>query len=108
MIFPPIFKISFRAIVFWTRPDHSIHFNLTNNMSRQDPYGFINTFSNSCGRDAEGRYFIWYVDRREPQVHEVWNFDGDGVPLEFYPTARVDAGYGFVRESATNYLTEIW
>ena len=86
MIFPPSLKISFRAIVLlWPRPAHSIRCNFTNNMSGSYPVGFIDAASYSVNGDAEGPEFIWCMDRREPQVREVWTFGEDGVMREVHP-----------------------
>ena len=48
------------------------------------------------------------MDRREPQIHEVWAFGEDGVMGEVCPTAQVDVGTGVVGEFTISYLTEIW
>ena len=48
------------------------------------------------------------MDGRDPQIHEFWTSGEDGVTREVHLTAQVDVGTGFVRESATNHLNEIW
>ena len=77
-------------------------------MAGQEPVGSIDWTSGSGSGDAEGTDFIRCVDGREPHIHEFWTFGEDGVTHEVHMKAQVDVGSVFVRESATNYLTESW
>ena len=106
LIFPPGFKISF-SIIFslWPCPYHSICCNFTNNMDVWEPVGDNLWRSNSGCGDEDWPEFIWCVDVREPQFHEVWTLGEDSVTPECHPTERVDIGAGFVGEFLTNYLT---
>ena len=75
-------------------------------MTRRAPVGSILRPSNSGSGGTELSEFIWCVDGREPQIHEVWAFGSDGITREVNPTAQVDAGAGVVGEFSSNYLTE--
>ena len=77
-------------------------------MSRKEPFGFINTPSDSGSGDTEGPEFIRCMDGRKPQVHEVWTFGEDGFTCEVHPTVPVDVGAGFVGEFENDYLTPSW
>ena len=58
-------------------------------MSEQDPVGYIDRPSDSGSGYAEGPEFIRCMDRREPQIHEVWYLGKDGVTREVHLTAHV-------------------
>ena len=67
-----------------------------------EPVGAICQRSDSGSGDEDGPEFIQCVDRREPQIHEVWTFGEDNVMRDVHPTAQVDAVVGFVGEFAAN------
>ena len=75
-------------------------------MVRRDPVGSIRWPSNSDFGDEDRYKFIQCVDRRKPQINEVWNFGEDGVTREVHPTTRVEVGAGLVSEFATDYFIE--
>ena len=77
-------------------------------MSRREIVGSICWRFDSDSGDEDGPELIQYVDGRDPQVHEVWNFGEDGVTREVHPIARVDVGDGFVGEFMTNDVTPSW
>ena len=66
------------------------------------PVGAIHWSSNYGSGDEGGPEFIQGVDRRDPQVHEVWNSGEYGVTSKVHLTARVEIGAEFVSEFATN------
>ena len=65
-------------------------------MAGRELVGSIHRRSDYGGGNEDGPEFIRCVDRREPQIHEVWTFGEDGVMREVLPTAQVDVGTGFV------------
>ena len=75
-------------------------------MTRRAPVGSIRHTSVSGSGGAEGTEFIQYVDSREPQIHEVWDFVSDGITHEVHSTAQVDAGNLAVGEFSSDYLNE--
>ena len=70
-------------------------------MGGRETVGAILWISNSGSGNEDLPKFNKCVDRRDPQIHEVWNFGEDGVTPEVHPTAQVDVGTGFVGEFAT-------
>ena len=98
LIFPPSFKISFRAkVLLWPRHAHSIRCNFTNKMSGKEPDGLIDTASYYGIRGVEGPEFIRCMDRRKSQVHEVLTFGEYGITHEIHLAVQVDVGTRFVR-----------
>ena len=75
-------------------------------MARQEPVESIRRTSDSGSRDSEGPEFIRYVDSRETQINEVWDFGYDGVTHEVQPTAQVYFRDGVVGEFSSDYMTE--
>ena len=79
----------------WPRSAHTIHYNFSNKMARQEPVGFIRRPSDYGIGDEDGPDFIRCVDGRQPQIHEVWGGGKDGVTCEVHPTEQLDVGAGF-------------
>ena len=60
-----------------------------------------------CGYD-DGLQFIHCVDKRQPEIHEVWTFGEDGVTPEVHLTARADV-VAFVGDYFSTYsLAPTW
>ena len=56
-----------------------------------------------CG-STDGTAFIQCVDGREPQIHEFWYLDLDGIIYNDYPTSHVEIPAGTVGDFVTDYL----
>ena len=77
-------------------------------MSRRELVGSIHCPSNSGSGDDEVPEFIYCVDGRQLEIHEVCTFEEDGVTRKVHPNARVDVA-AFIGECfATNYLAPTW
>ena len=95
-------------VILWICPVRSICCSSTNNMATRDPVGSMRWKSN-FGSGGEYRpKFIYCVDRKQPQIHEIWTFREYGVTHEVFLTAQVYVGAGFVSEFSTNDLTTSW
>ena len=55
---------------------------------------------------TEATSFIQCVGGREPQIHEFWCLDLEGISRKFHPTARVEVTAGTAGEFLTNHLSE--
>ena len=77
-------------------------------MSRRELVGAIHWTSDSGSGDDEVPEFIYCVDGRQLEIHEVCTFEEDGVTRKVHPNARVDVA-AFIGECfATNYLAPTW
>ena len=62
--------------------------------------------SDSGSGGTEGFEFIQSVDRRDPQMHEIWSIGSDGVTCEVHPTVQLDVGSATVGHFLADYLSE--
>ena len=62
--------------------------------------------SESGCRSTDGTAFIQCVDGREPQIHNFWYLDLDGIIHEDHPTAHVEVPAGTVGYFVTDSLAE--
>ena len=75
-------------------------------MHRRELVGSIRQTSNSGSGSDDGIEFIRCVDRRQPEIHEVWTFGDDVITPEVHYFARVDVR-DLIRDCfATNYHAE--
>ena len=66
--------------------------------------GTIRRPSDSSRGGTEANAFIQCINGREPQNHELWCLDLDGINSEVHPTVHVDFLAGTVGDFVTDYL----
>ena len=95
-------------MLIFLRFAHSFCCNFFNIVPRLEPVGTIFRPPNSGFGDNDGPQFISCVEKRHPEVHELWIFGEAGVTPKFHLTARLDVGAFVGDYCATNYLTPSW
>ena len=75
-------------------------------MTRRIPVGPICCPYDSGSGGTKVLEFIQYVDGQDPQMHEIWCVDSNGITREVHPTAQVDVGAGVVGHFLSHYLAE--
>ena len=75
-------------------------------MTQRIPVGPICCPYDSGSGGTKVLEFIQYVDGQDPQMHEIWCVDSNGITREVHPTAQVDGGAGVVGHFLSHYIAE--
>ena len=97
------FKLIFKNIVgVHFCLSHSFRRNFLKNMTLPAPFRATCWPSDSCCGGADRSKFVRCVDRRDPEVHEVWIWGDDGITPEVHLTAQIDIEPWITRDFSTN------
>ena len=75
-------------------------------MIRHAPMGTIRRPSDSGSRVTEATSFIQCINGREPQIHDLWYMDLDGISCKVHYSALLKFPAGTIGEFVTDNLAE--
>ena len=68
--------------------------------------GPIRWYSYSGSGGTKGVKFVQCIDGQEPQMHEIWCLDSNGITRKVHLTAQIDVGDETVGHFSTHYFAE--
>ena len=66
----------------------------------------IRRLSNSSIGVPNTAAFIHFINGWEPEIHQLWYYDIDGICHKVHPLARIEIPYGTAGGFATRYISE--